>query len=214
MNSFQQFISKLQQEFMTPLPGETVQFEMAHVKRESVNWKTLDSNQYRVSAVLLCIFPNENNVPHFLLLERPTYDGHHSGQIALPGGKAELYDVNEEATAMREFKEETGCEESPIIIGKCTPLFIPVSKFIVHPYVGYLNTKPTFNYDTHEVEQLLPCSIETLLNPNIVKKTTVNPMPNVAFKTPYFDIENKIVWGATAMILNEFKAVVNSAIEK
>jgi 8-oxo-dGTP pyrophosphatase MutT (NUDIX family) len=204
---FSLFIHNLTKQLSMPLPGEAVQFEMAHVKRETVNWKELHSTEYKVSAVLLVIFPNEKNEPSFLLIKRPTYEGHHSGQMALPGGKAEFYDANEEATAMREFKEETGCTETPIIIGKCTPIFIPVSKFIVHPFVGYMHKKPTFNYDVREVEQLIECPMSTLLNPTIVKETMVNPLPNITFKTPYFDIENNIVWGATAMILNEFKTI-------
>lgn len=211
MNSFQNYIDNLIVQFKQPLLGADVQFEMAHVKRDKTNYKDLPKSNYRESAVLIFIYP-ENNKPTFVLIQRPSYNGYHSAQIALPGGKTEPHDIDLEATAIREFKEETGCVTTPVIIGKCTPLYIPVSNFIVHPFVGYLLEKPTFNHDTREVEQLIYCSIETLLNPSIIKETVVNPAPNLQLKTPYFDIENKIVWGATAMILNEFKEMVKLSI--
>ncbi len=214
MNPFLLFVEQLGNQLQKTLPGETTQFEMAHVKRGHILYDNLKEGDYKISAVLIFIYPNNQNNPSFLLIERPTYDGHHSAQIALPGGKAELFDIDIKATALREFSEETGCVEPPIVLGKCTPVYIPVSKFVVHPFVAYLSHKPNFTPDTREVAQLIECPISTLINPTIVKETIVTPMENVSFKTPYFDIENKIVWGATAMILNEFKAVSNFALKQ
>ena len=212
MDSFLLFVEQLSNQLQKTLPGEAVQFEMAHAERERIFYENLQEEDYKVSAVLIFIYPNNQNNPSFLLIERPTYDGHHSAQIALPGGKAELFDFDIKATALREFGEETGCVETPIVIGKLTPVYIPVSKFVVHPFVAYLNHKPNFNPDTREVAQLIECPISTLVNKGIVKETIVTPIKNVSFKTPYFDIENKIVWGATAMILNEFK-IVSTSVE-
>lgn len=212
MNSFLLFVEQLHKQLQKPLPGEATQFEMAHVQRERVLYNNLQESDYKVSAVLIFIYPNKQNEPSFLLIERPTYDGHHSAQIALPGGKAELFDVDINATALREFSEETGCVEIPNIAGKLTPVYIPVSKFVVYPVIAYLNHKPNFVPDAREVAQLVECPLSTLVNPSIVKETIVTPIENVSFKTPYFDIDNKIVWGATAMILNEFKAISCSAI--
>ena len=31
---------------------------------------------------------------------------------------------------------------------------------------------------------------------------------NISFNAPFFEIENHIVWGATAMILSEFKEIL------
>lgn len=213
MNSFLLFVEQLSEQLQKTLPGEATQFEMAHIERERIFYENLQEGDYKVSAVLIFIYPNKQNEPSFLLIERPTYDGHHSAQIALPGGKAEPFDFSIKATALREFSEETGCVESPSVIGKCTPVYIPISKFVVHPFVGYLNYKPNFTPDAREVAQLIECPIATLVDPSNVKETIVTPIENVSFKTPYFDLENKIVWGATAMILNEFKVVLNSTLK-
>jgi hypothetical protein len=59
------------------------------------------------------------------------------------------------------------------------------------------------------VSQLIEWSIDDLLLPETVKQTTIEPTPGLKIKTPYFDIQGKILWGATAMIMNELKWVLN-----
>ncbi len=205
---FEEFIINLKIKLQLPLPGIDAQFEMAHLKREKVLHDMPDAKSYRQSAVLIATYPNELNEPVLLLIERVAYDGFHSGQIALPGGKAEQSDANLEATALREFFEETGSDETPIILGPLTPVFIPVSKFVVHPFVGYLKKRPNFTLSEREVEQLIEWPLAELILPETVKQTTVEPMPGVTFNTPYFDIKEKVLWGATAMIMNELKWVL------
>lgn len=202
---FDAYITKLRMRLQQPLPGMDAQFEMAHVAREKIMAGTPDSASYRPSAVLVVTYPNERNEPMLLLIERVTYNGHHSGQIALPGGKAEPGDANLEATALREFFEETGSDAQPDILGKLTPVYIPVSKFVVHPFVAYLPQRPKFAISEREVQQLIEWPLEALIKPDTVKQTVVEPMPGLKLKTPYFDIDQKVLWGATAMIMNELK---------
>ena len=202
---FQIFIDNLKTNLQNPLPGLEAQFEMAHVKREKVTENSFEAEEYRPSAVLILLYPNEQQQTSVLLIERMTYNGHHSGQIALPGGKVEPTDENLLATALREFFEETGSDLTPIIIGQLTPIYIPVSKFMVQPFVSYVNQKPNFSASSNEVNALIELEIAQLLNPDIIKETTIEPTPGLKLKTPYFDIQGKVLWGATAMMLNELK---------
>ena len=207
---FQLFIDNLKTNLQKPLPGMEAQFEMAHVKREKVLANSYESEEYRPSAVLILLYPNEHQQPSVLLIERMTYNGHHSGQIALPGGKVEPNDLNLQATALREFFEETGSDTTPTIIGKLTPVYIPVSKFMVQPFVSYVKQKPNFSASTYEVKELIEWDVNHLLNPNIVKETTIEPSPGIKIKAPYFDVRGKVLWGATAMMLNELKWVLKA----
>jgi 8-oxo-dGTP pyrophosphatase MutT (NUDIX family) len=207
---FEKFITNLKTNLQKPLPGEAVQFEMAHVKREKLADLLADYKNYRPSAVLILLYPNEQQHTSILLIERMTYDGHHSGQIALPGGKAEPADVDLQATALREFFEETGSDITPTFIGKLTPVYIPVSKFMVQPFVAYVDQKPNFTASVYEVSELIEWEMNELLNPEVVKQTIIEPTPGFKLKTPYFDIQGKVLWGATAMMLNELKKIISS----
>ena len=209
---FAEFIANLKIKLQQPLPGEDAQFEMAHVDREKVNALSAGYKDYRPSAVLILLYPNAHGETILLLIERVTYNGYHSGQIALPGGKTEPTDAGLEATALREFFEETGADAMPEIIGKLTPVYIPVSKFMVQPFVAYLNKCPNFAINTREVEQLLEWPFTNFISAETVKQTIIEPMPGLKLSTPYFDVQDKILWGATAMIMNELKWVVNRAI--
>lgn len=205
---FQLFINNLKTNLQYSLPGEEAQFEMAHVKREKLADLHLDYKNYRPSAVLILLYPNEQQQTSVLLIERMTYDGHHSGQIAFPGGKAEPTDIDLQATALREFFEETGADITPTVIGKLTPVYIPVSKFMVQPFISYVEQKPNFSASAYEVNALIEWEINHLLNPETVKDTTIEPTPGLKLKTPYFDVQGKVLWGATAMMLNELKWVL------
>ena len=178
---------------------------MAHVNREKLKHEDLNPNDYKSSAVLLLLIKRNNDF-YIPLTERHDYAGVHSGQVSFPGGKFEDSDETLEKTALRECNEEIGILNHIEIVGQLTPVYIPVSRFMVNPFVGILNDDE-INYGVNEVEvkNILELSLNDLMLPELIKHTVVEPMPGMKLKTPYFDVQGKIVWGATAMILNEFK---------
>lgn len=204
------FLTKLKQRLELPLPGIEVQFEMAHVNRAKMKREDLHPTEFRDSAVLILLIQKENGF-YIPLTERPTYDGAHSGQVSFPGGKFDEADITLEQTALRECFEEIGLKDNIEVLGELSHLYIPVSKFMVHPFVGIINERDV-NYDLNpnEVKDIIELSLDELLLPHLVKETIVEPAPGHKFKTPYFDVEGRIVWGATAMILNEFKHLLQS----
>ena len=151
---FQIFINNLIDKLQEPLPGLDAQFELAHVNRQNITLNSKDTELYKPSAVLILIYPNCTEKASILLIERTAYNGHHSGQIAFPGGKAEVTDSSLQETALREFFEETGSDKTPIVIGKLTPVYIPVSGFMVQPFVSYIHQKPNFLKNNFAIVEL------------------------------------------------------------
>jgi 8-oxo-dGTP pyrophosphatase MutT (NUDIX family) len=198
--------NRLLSRFELPLPGKEVQYEMASYHRYKNTFDS-DIKNAKLSAVSILIYLLENEW-HFCLIQRPQYDGPHSGQMALPGGKKEAIDFDLVQTAIRETKEEIGIElKQADIIGKLTELFIPVSNTLVLPFTAIINHVPNFIPQQTEVVEVIECRIAHLLSQSNNEITEVKINESLTIKTPYFLLNNKIVWGATAMILNEFKKI-------
>jgi 8-oxo-dGTP pyrophosphatase MutT (NUDIX family) len=190
------------------LPGVEAQYKMAPITRPKFDLARLNPETYTKSAVtlLLCPFNDSFRIP---LIKRHEYKGKHSNQVGLPGGKQES---NEELqqTALRELYEEIGIASERVdVLGALTPVYIPVSSFYVQPYVAlYKEENISFNIDTHEVKQLMFLDTKLLKQERIVKEGSIVAGEGYKLKTPYFDVEGEMVWGATAMILSEFKALI------
>ena len=130
---------------------------------------------------------------------------HHAGQIALPGGRIEKGETALE-TALRETWEEIGITSDQIeILGSLSELYVQVSRFQIHPFVGWLNKKPGFVINKNEVEKTISFPLQLIKNP--LKEIELNTFTGL-LKVPFIGFEGEIVWGATAMILSEFYAVL------
>lgn len=195
--------SKLRSLLEGKLPGKEAQFKMAPESRPSISH---DKN-CRNAAVLLMFFKEENMLKT-VFMRRNEYDGPHSGQISLPGGMRERSDSDLSITALRETEEETGVISSQIeIVGKLSPLYIPISRFCVHPYLGWFEGSPQFKPDKTEVQYLFYPEVREFSDPKNCKYGTINHRTGT-IETPYYSIQNEIVWGATAMIMSEFTSLI------
>ena len=147
--------------------------------------------------------------PCFIMMKRSEYKGVHSGQICFPGGAEELKDKTPKHTAIRETFEEIGLVFEPEnIIGALSSLYIPVSNFKVQPYVAYMDNEPIYNIDTLEVDSILEVSHEEILNDKNEELRTIKHSQGFELETPCFVFDQKVVWGASAMILVELKAIL------
>jgi 8-oxo-dGTP pyrophosphatase MutT (NUDIX family) len=137
-------------------------------------------------------------------LIRRSQDGFtHSGQIALPGGHQEAGESPEE-TALREAEEEIGLSGDRIrILGLLTPLPIPVSRHLVQPVLGFLENVPKLTPDPREVDHIFSVAVADLIRAAI--RIEVRREGDRRQDIPYFHLEQHQIWGATAMILNEFR---------
>lgn len=189
------------------MPGRAAQLRMAHITRRMYVEAPADARQAGVLAVLF----QKNEVWQVVLIERRQVRGdQHGGQIGFPGGKYEPEDPNLEQTALRETEEEVGIRQQDIkMLGKLTELYIPVSNFQVHPFVGYLEYEPAFVLQKDEVSAVLTVPFSEFRKQDAIKTTDIRIGEYLMLKNvPYFNIEGKVLWGATAMMLSELLEII------
>lgn len=171
------------------------------------------SKSARKAGVMALFYPNIEGETYLVLILRKTYKGVHSAQVGFPGGKYEREDNDLKATAIRETEEEVGVPESMIkVIKTMTPIYIPPSNFIVHPYLAVSESTPKFIKQDDEVEAIIEVKLKEFLDEANTVTTRVPTSFNVEVDVPAFKLNNKIVWGATAMMLSEVKDLLKQVL--
>lgn len=204
-------ITSLLSRLELPLPGEIAHAKMAHIARGSV---VPAPDHAKLASVLILLYEKENQWFTTLMKRTSKFkNDKHKGQISFPGGQSEPTDSSKADTALRENEEEMGISASNIkILGPLTELYIPVSNFLVQPYIGYLNTSPIFKPDTNEVDEVIEVPLSILTNQYNKKNTSIKITSEIILQdVPYFDVHGHIVWGATSMIISEFVDVLSEA---
>ncbi len=131
----------------------------------------------------------------------------HGGQVSLPGGVVDPGETFEQA-ALREAHEEVALAPGEVrVLGPLTPLDIPVSGFRLHPIVAVHPGRPHLTPSDQEVARILEIGVDELLDPRHFV-TTERHRDGVAFTVPAFRIAGVEIWGATAMVLAEFLALL------
>ena len=199
----------LRERLTSPLPGRDAQLRMSPQPRPGWDPNVLPEG-LRDAAGLVLVYPHEGEwwVP---LTLRGSWMRQHTGQVSLPGGRVDPGETIEQA-ALREAHEEVGVEAAAVqVIGRLTPLHIPVSGHLLHPVVGVATARPSFRVAETEVERLIEVPIRLLQAPGaVLREPRLRERPPVVLMdVPYFAIGGAKVWGATAMILAEFLAVVD-----
>lgn len=199
-----------------PLPGIMSQIKMAphpagmtgdELLNEYKKFRITDPPPTaRMSAVMILFYYSDGRL-YFPLILRPTYRGVHSGQVSFPGGSYEKEDKNLLQTALRECYEEIGVDKSCIeIFGSLTDIYIEPSNFFVSPRVGWCNKLPEFKIDPDEVEELIEISVDELIGSRVAFRK--KKKDGKKYSIPFFDIQDRFIWGATAMILSELKDIL------
>jgi 8-oxo-dGTP pyrophosphatase MutT (NUDIX family) len=196
------FAEKLKREISRGLPGTEVQWALASSDRMIKGFPRFPREDSKAAAVMILLYPKDDII-HTAFIQRPTYEGVHGGQISFPGGKKEDSDPDLIHTAIREASEEIGVNSSEInVISTLTPLYIPVSNILVTPVVGWMEKQPVLKPQEEEVVFIIEADIRTLINPSIIK---IKPFEirGEMIDIKYFDYNDNVIWGATAMILHE-----------
>lgn len=181
-----------------PIPAQQLMAPVPRALRRSFS----QSGQARQGAVMMLLYPGSHGL-NTLLTRRPETLNSHAGQIAFPGGAQDPHE-NLAQTALRETFEEVGVPPQQIeVLGALTTIYIPVTDYEVHPFVGWMPARPTFQPSTHEVAELIETPLTLLLEP-ATRVVETWQLHGFDVRVPFFQVNGHKVWGATAIILSEF----------
>jgi len=200
------FIQEIKKQLKNTLPGFKAQQKMIPVPRTLPDI-SITKDKAVPSAVLILLFPRRDNWL-FILTKRSSRVAHHQRQVSLPGGAQEIGESLED-TALRETEEELGIKnmDKVFLLGQLTKLFIPISGYIVHPFVGWTDHQPAIQPDPVEVISAPLVSTEQLIASRNIKHENWT-LHGTDIRIPLFDFNGIKVWGATAMILSEFRDIL------
>lgn len=208
-NRFSAFVSRLSELNPAALPGDNAHQLLAPMHRKPATDYLKERSDYKVAAVMAAFVPlKEGDDAGIMLIERTGGKDVHASQISFPGGKQE-YGEELSFTAKREMEEEVGVDKESInLLFPLTPLFIPPSNFLVHPYLGYLHSLPPLKLSEAEVKRVHLFSVSEFLNPENVFEGTFGSARGYEVNAPFYKIGEVVIWGATAMMLSEISELV------
>ena len=203
--TFAQVVAQLEAGLRRKLPGPDAQDRLAPIPRRQ--WPAgFNPARIRHAAGLLLVFPAGAEHAHVVLTVRSDRV-RHGGQVSLPGGVVEPGESFEQA-ALREAHEEVALPIEPVrVLGALTPLDIPVSGFRLHPVVAVTETRPVLTPADAEVAHILEVGVDELLDPATLVSTS-RARDGIRYQVPGFHVGGREIWGATAMVLAEFLALL------
>ena len=204
-------IDRIKKNLNGDLPGVNSWAKMTvrSVKDEKDNLEILNDwlskenlKSLKDAAILVALFEKDGEYC-FPMIKRPENVKNHPGQIALPGGAKEKEESLEE-TALREAQEEIGIDTDKVeIIGKLTPIPVPVSGYLVQTYIGIIDEEPDWKLSKDEVADFFILKLSELLDADNEYYEKWN-LRGFDAKVPIFRIGDLKIWGATASVLSEF----------
>ena len=174
----------------------------------------IDDNQalYRHAAVLIPIF-RDNGEYKIIFTKRTNRVEEHKGQISFPGGTREEADRTLLDTALREYAEETGLRAEDIeVLGELDDEATITSNYIVSPFVAVIPWPSRFNISKGEVDEIIEVPISALLDKESLQQGT-EFLDGKMVDSYAYHYQGKIIWGATARILNRFLGIVTRAMQ-
>jgi len=202
--------NKIKQYFAEALPGNEAHKKFSPAFRDE-QIKFFPKHKYE-AAVSIILFEQDKQLK-VIFIRRVDDGGPHSRQIAFPGGTKEIKDKSLLETAYRELLEEIGIEKNNLdFIKLLTTVYIPVSQYLVYPFVFYLNDKPKIIKCEKEVENVYLLNVKDFFYSDAIAKIEI-AYNNKIYEVPCYKVNDIIIWGATAMIWSECLTMLKPLFE-
>ncbi len=150
------------------------------------------------AAVLVPLYVDRGEI-HAVFTKRRAELRRHAGEISFPGGRRDDGDGTLAATALREAEEEIGLPRAQVeLAGALPPTPTIVTSYRIHPFVGVIRPGHAWVPQPSEVEAVLELSLPALVRGHAMKRLVGKGVP---FKTVTYTVDEHLVWGATARIV-------------
>jgi 8-oxo-dGTP pyrophosphatase MutT (NUDIX family) len=162
----------------------------------------MDAHGNTDAAVLLALYGWPDD-PGLIFTERRADLRRHAGEISFPGGRRDEVDADLTTTALREAQEEVALEPARVeLVGALPPVSTFVTSYRVHPFVGLVAhpSKLSLRPNPSEVETVLTFSLALLREGYGMRRLVRRGVP---IRTPTYEVEGQLIWGATARILGD-----------
>lgn len=194
-------INKLRIRLNERLPGAESHLKMVPQERRELLKQFATGSVPKASSVLILLYPANDSI-ETILIRRSQDLSVHSGQISFPGGKRDETDQSAIDTALREAEEEIGVNRNAIeILGTLSPLYVHPSNFEITPVIGFCKEPGILKPNPTEVDEVIRISLTGLTGSK--KYTDIEVRGYTLYQVPCFSMNGHIIWGATAMILQE-----------
>ena len=203
-------LNRIEQLLKEDLPGWDAQRQLSPIATREYLGSRKDA---RLAGVNLLLYPDDQDELKMLFIKRPNNNPNdkHGGQISFPGGQMESQDENLIQTALRETEEEVGVPSSHMkVLGTLSPLYVFVSNFKVQPIVSYIDSVPELQLQKSEVDYVLSENLKYFTEASAVHRTDFKVRDIIMKDMPYYNLQNHILWGATAMITAEFVEIIKA----
>jgi 8-oxo-dGTP pyrophosphatase MutT (NUDIX family) len=158
----------------------------------------LDAPGNTDAAVLVPLFLRDGDL-HAVFTKRRDDLRRHAGEISFPGGRQDFPDEDLRVTALREAEEEIGLPRDDVeLIGALPPTGTFVTGYRIHPFVGAIRAGHEWTMQPNEVEVVLEMSLRDLVRGFEMRRLIRKGVP---IKTPTYCVDDNLVWGATARIV-------------
>lgn len=157
------------------------------------------------AGVLVCVRPSGD----IILTKRSAKLKNHPGQIAFPGGKQDVVDVDIIDTALREAEEEIGLPRDAVDVLGTLPSHETVTSFQVTPVVGMLRSDFVPTPEVGEVSEVFDVPLSHIAN---IQNFSVQYRRWRGARRHFYTVPfgPYYIWGATARMLRGLAEGLNT----
>jgi 8-oxo-dGTP pyrophosphatase MutT (NUDIX family) len=161
------------------------------------------------AAVLVPLFlAGAEEEPHVVLTRRRADLKRHAGEISFPGGRRDPEDRDLSETALREAEEEIGLPRAAVrMLGELPPTSTFATNYVIHPFVGLIPEGLAWRLSPREVDAVLELGLREL---RAGRTRTHMERRGISFETDAFLLDDHVIWGATARILEDLLEQLDS----